>query len=181
MIITGDESLCEFRRGIKFHRKSKVTEITKQEGLGASSWIQKHLHECFVFEETQICILRDSETGSHSKEGAELGCKPSFCCSWPPHPEGASWPSECPSPTLHFPFSRLLPQGLTCLGPGLRTFWPFSCNCPALDVPTAVSAHPSGLTPNSASSQRPSLSRGSTDPLPHNSFLGLPIIDDHRG
>lgn len=35
--------------GIKFQRKSKVTERTNQEGLGASSWIQKHFHGLFLY------------------------------------------------------------------------------------------------------------------------------------
>lgn len=97
MTTTGNERTCGFRTGIKFHRKSKVTETTSQEGLGASSCIQKHLHEHFIFEETQICILR-----SHSEEVAKLGCKPSFNC--PSLPTLRELPSHLSVPRAPFSF-----------------------------------------------------------------------------
>lgn len=150
-----------FRMGIKFQRKSKVTERTNQEGLGASSWIQKHFHGLFffIFKETQICIREVNKPDRTARKRRSWEATPAWASPAAPPPGRTSHSAQRPS--------RRLPSWPETPGRRVQA-WGTFCS-PSLKCPS----HSCSSSPLRSRFPREVFPDHAVRSLPPSSFLGL--------
>lgn len=153
--------------GIKFQRKSKVTERTNQEGLGASSWIQKHFHGLFFLYLKKLKFAFGKLTNQIAQRGSDgAGRRPRPGLPQPPRRRGAAPPPGRTSHSAHRP-SRRLPSWPETPGRRVQA-WGTFCS-PSLKCPS----HSCSSSPLRSRFPREVFPDHAVRSLPPSSFLGL--------